>query len=224
MPGAKPWLQGTGNTTLPLHSLASLQYQRAVADLVTGWDGQATWSQAQTEYVICTNWVFSSCYSLNFTVFQQACVLFSAPTWPWRRVFRMPRLTRLPQWVGGMELSPHWLLSDQEDLRSTGATNVPIQVSWSHLSREKLSTQLVSGRHSLHLALAALILCQNLWSGLLTWGSYGNSWRIIFPMPPCVWYCPEEQNTQCTLTMRLSPYLGCQRGPQQFNQEIKWQS
>lgn len=62
--------------------------------------------------------------------------------------FRMPRFTRLPQWVGGMELSPHWLLSDQEDLRSTGATNVPIQVSWSHPSREKGSTQLVSGRHS----------------------------------------------------------------------------
>lgn len=32
-------------------------------------------------------------------------------------------------------------------------------------------------------------------------------------MPPCVWYCPEEQNTQCTHTMRLSPYLGVSEGP-----------
>lgn len=45
-----------------------------------------------------------------------------------------------------------------------------------------------------------------------TW-SYGNSRRIIFPMPPCVWYCPEEQNRECTLMMRLSPYLGVSEGP-----------
>lgn len=231
--GQNPGCRALG-TQLCLSTLWPLFNTRgAVVILVTEWDGQATWSPAQTENIIHINWVFSSCYSLSSTAFQQACILLSSLTWPWRRAFRMPRFTRLPQWVGGMEFSPHWLLSDQEDLRSTGATNVPIQVSWSHPSREKRSTQLVSGRHSLHLALAALTLCQPLHSARISEvgcspGEYVIIGQLLKGNTPyaslCVVLSRRAEHTVYPHDEAF-PILRCQWGPQQqFNQKIKWQS
>lgn len=46
-----------------------------------------------------------------------------------------------------MEPSPYWLLSDQEELRSTGATNVPIKCRGHTTGENKYPAS--SGNHSL---------------------------------------------------------------------------